>query len=668
MTATPDTPKKGQTMTIKLDQPIAQPFIVCLDTDTIEAKNIKVDDKTTSFDFQVPGQPGDLPGIHTISVIAANNVYKDKVGTAVLTSVTSVPLRSGDSTFHIRLNGGFDAVDKRDNSIQLNGYPLDICWPGMSDAECPARNPVVRGDVLSSGRVIDLTGIDPADERTATFQVLTDGNVTGEQVDSAASQQYWLTVGASTAVTLLMIGIVVGCVIKYLRATRIEGDDYVGRALFLDKETNTYSLSKLQFYIWTIVAIFGYVYLVISRNWLQHFSGLPPVPSGLPGIIGIAAGTAIGAQVVTNINGPKGAGQLKPSLADFVTTGDVVAAERVQFFVWTIIGAIGFLLVVIRLDPRVLRELPDVPYSILTISGMSAFGYLGGKLARDPGPIVNESMVSTGPDPEVTPTMAVSSRFSGQESGPIPQIAASIVAAKTQLAAAKQRLQPIAASPSIQTVVTAANRACAAAAAAIEAAENGGNPASVAAQVQKCAADADAASRDAAAAVTSLPPTTPKSDADDTNTAASAAQQASAAAQSLAAVLKPASAASATAAFSPAPASFGRIELRGRALSRDANFRVSLSEESNDKDIDISFDQLQPSPSDIQHLKKPRIVEQDSDSTDPNMAKRLLLVINVPDNQRPIFLPTSKHTITVINPDSQKAVFKFQVPESQKPV
>lgn len=30
-----------------------------------------------------------------------------------------------------------------------------------------------------------------------------------------------------------------------------------GMLLFIDKETNTYSLSKLQFYMWTFVAVFG---------------------------------------------------------------------------------------------------------------------------------------------------------------------------------------------------------------------------------------------------------------------------------------------------------------------------------------------------------------------------------------------------------------------------
>ncbi|HVX15596.1 MAG TPA: hypothetical protein VHC22_30700 [Pirellulales bacterium] len=39
--------------------------------------------------------------------------------------------------------------------------------------------------------------------------------------------------------------------------------------LLLDPETDTYSLSKLQLYSWSAAAIFGYVYLLITRSLIQ---------------------------------------------------------------------------------------------------------------------------------------------------------------------------------------------------------------------------------------------------------------------------------------------------------------------------------------------------------------------------------------------------------------
>jgi len=232
------------------------------------------------------------------------------------------------------------------------------------------------------------------------------------------------------------------------------------------------------------------------------------------------------------MNGPKGAGQAKPTLADFVTSGDVVAADRVQFFVWTVIGAVGFFLVIANLDPRTLVELPAVPESLLTISGISAFGYLGGKLARDPGPVVAEVTIGVGPDP------AVGAAPAGQ------------------------------------------------------------------------------------------PPAAPGG------------------------------------AASP----FGLLEIRGRTISADANFKISTGETSGPDDVELSFDKLVPAPDDPRKIKKPRIIEQDTDSKDKNMAKRLLLVVNLDEKSRPIFSTEKvRHALTITNPDSQRVAFKFTVPESQKP-
>jgi hypothetical protein len=538
MAAAPQLPQIGQMVDVTIIPAIAGPFTAYLDKDVVKTTS----DSATTFKFMVPGDPkGDpkkdqLTGKHTVRVVAGTVTYCTEVGTLEpkLTSVTSYMSGTSDDAFRVKLNGkGLDARDKTDIKIRFNHELLELCW---SDSECKAKSLTVQASVHSDGETIELKGINPTAERTAVFSITVEGTSTAEQTDSKAECDYILVIVLSSTATLAIIGIVVGLVYKYLRPTMIEGDGYVVRALFMDKETNTYSLSKLQFYLWTIVAVFGYVYLGLARNWFQHVYGLPAVPSGLPGIVAIAGGTAVGAQIVTNINGPKGAGQLKPSLADFVTSGDVVAAERVQFLIWTIIGAVGFLMVVLNLDPRVLKDLPDVPSSILSISGLSAFGYLGGKLARDPGPVVSEVMVSMGPDPEATAT------------GGLAAVAAPAVA--------------------------------------------------------------------------------------------------------------PAAASSGT---------FGLMRLRGRMLSRDANFRVSTGEDSGSTEVDISFDQLQPSSKDDQHLKKPRVLEKDTDSTDPNMAKSLLLVVNMTDNLRNVLQPGSKHVVTVINPDSQKAIFKFQLPESQKP-
>jgi hypothetical protein len=99
--------------------------------------------------------------------------------------------------------------------------------------------------------------------------------------------------------------------------------------LFLDPETDTYSLSKLQFYLWTVASLFAYAYLVIGRIHVQ-FASWPDVPSTPPGIIAVSAGTAVGSQLITTFQGSKGAGAESPSIADLITSGGVVAADRLQ--------------------------------------------------------------------------------------------------------------------------------------------------------------------------------------------------------------------------------------------------------------------------------------------------------------------------------------------------
>ena len=94
----------------------------------------------------------------------------------------------------------------------------------------------------------------------------------------------------------------------------ISDQAYKLRLFFIDPETDTYSLSKLQFYLWTDAALFSYAYLFISRVLVQNGSW-PDIPENLPGVIAVAAGTSISSQFITSSKGSKGAGALRPSFA-----------------------------------------------------------------------------------------------------------------------------------------------------------------------------------------------------------------------------------------------------------------------------------------------------------------------------------------------------------------
>ena len=59
---------------------------------------------------------------------------------------------------------------------------------------------------------------------------------------------------------------------------------------------------------------------------------------------------------ITANRGSKGAGPLEPSFADFISSGGMVTGDRFQFFVWTLVGFLGFLLLVLLADPSTLKD------------------------------------------------------------------------------------------------------------------------------------------------------------------------------------------------------------------------------------------------------------------------------------------------------------------------
>ena len=166
-------------------------------------------------------------------------------------------------------------------------------------------------------------------------------------------------------------------------------------SFFLDKETMSYSLSKFQLVAWTIVVVFGYVYVYFCRILIQWDYSFPSIPASWAGLLGLSAGTTVAAVGITATRGPKGGGAPTPSFADFISTGGLVTSDRFQYFVWTLLGCLSFLVLIVMSDPSKLKDLPSVPDGFLLFMGVSAAGYLGGKLVRLPGPVISQLLVQS---------------------------------------------------------------------------------------------------------------------------------------------------------------------------------------------------------------------------------------------------------------------------------
>jgi len=281
--------------------------------------------------------------------------------------------------------------------------------------------------------------------------------------------------------------------------------------------------------------------------------------------------------------------------------------------------------------------------------------------------VINEVIVGTGPDPDLVPPVTTQPA----PAFPTPAWLQSIQKANSDINTQNQSFSAVTPTAAMKDVVTAVTTAIGAATDAMKAAAALG-AASTAADIAKAKLAVDSAvTASAAAAATAAKAVgamgsanTGSADFSTATSIATLAQKASKATQDLQAALLSASPAPPTAATS---ATFGLMEIRGRMLSKDATFKISQKSDSDNTDFQLTFDHLEPSPKDDKHVQQPRVIERDPDTTDNTLAKRLLLVVRLDATTSGFVQPKSTHTVTVTNPDSQKVLYRFDVPDSQKP-
>jgi hypothetical protein len=273
------------------------------------------------------------------------------------------------------LGEGFSPVGE-DHALVIDGRDVRVCWSQCDDG--------VRGTVDPSGREIVFSGLDLA---AGVHKVqLRRGSMLARAaltLTVARCDAVWIKIGAGVIVAALFAVLIVAAWGVSRNITYSVGKKPYGflARLFIDPETDTYSLGRLQFFLWSAVASFGWTYLVLVQAYVQRRFDTPDVPSSLPGIIAISAGTSVTALGIKNVKGPEGAGSVDPGWGDFLTTGGIVAPEKFQFLLWTVLGVAAFTFAVLETDVGHMTALPNIPHNLLYLMGVSSFGFLGGKLA-----------------------------------------------------------------------------------------------------------------------------------------------------------------------------------------------------------------------------------------------------------------------------------------------
>jgi hypothetical protein len=136
------------------------------------------------------------------------------------------------------------------------------------------------------------------------------------------------------------------------------------------------------------------MFIFVARGVVDSVWTFPPL-DGFAMAFLLSLSTLIAAQTTSRVVGMKGAGQVGPSVSDLVVHGGVLALERVQQLLWTVI-AIGMFLVVVYKSYASATTLPTVPNELLVLMGISSGGYLAGKAARSAGPIIDRVLANSG--------------------------------------------------------------------------------------------------------------------------------------------------------------------------------------------------------------------------------------------------------------------------------
>jgi hypothetical protein len=312
-----------------------------------------------------------------------------KVSVSSVRPVSSYPNPAHGDKYDFEIAGTNFATDLASNHVEINGLPLNLKYDDACGKDY--KDPCIRAEESSLTRKLIVEGYEPPGFSHPLEVAVRVGN--GDNVAKAADPLIFSSISKTrlqiyaVGAFLALVGILFLLVRTGIKLRKVSDESFNSvRAFLIDKDTNSYSLSKFQLTLFTLVTVFGYIYVFVCHLFVQWKFELPPVPDGLPSMMAVSVGTSVVAAGIGARIGGKGAGAESPSLSDFITSGGVVLPERFQFFLWTIVSSMGVLVLILASDPVTVTQLPKLPDGMLYLMGLSSAGYLGGKLVRGPGP------------------------------------------------------------------------------------------------------------------------------------------------------------------------------------------------------------------------------------------------------------------------------------------
>lgn len=149
--------------------------------------------------------------------------------------------------------------------------------------------------------------------------------------------------------------------------------------LLMDRQTNTYSLSRFQAFVWTITFFGSYLYIALCYAIIKD--EIPEFNMSLLGLMTISYGSLLSANQMSKKNPKNELKHKDPSLGDLFTNNGAVDITRFQMFGFTILTVGLYIFNIYNSD--ILLGMPDIPATLHGLLLSSQAGYLGGKAVGD---------------------------------------------------------------------------------------------------------------------------------------------------------------------------------------------------------------------------------------------------------------------------------------------
>jgi hypothetical protein len=268
-------------------------------------------------------------------------------------------------------------------------------WEDEKASPTPPKVPVVIGldhVTLAAGKTTSIGLLVPAYSGIGKFAVVLRVVLTQEPPQTEILDRFVLEVEEPPTTGLTskgsgwiaaLLGLIVLGLTVWARVT-VEKDGKKQKWNFFQSPDGSYSVSRFQVWLWTVVIICSYAYLFFRQ-------GAPPnMPDSIWALLGISLGsigaaTAMAARrdpdppPVTTDDATKAVvpAVRQSPLASMLSEDGKPSVARLQMFAWTIATAIFF---VFRLYDS--GQLWDVPQNLLILMGISHAAYLADKAAQ----------------------------------------------------------------------------------------------------------------------------------------------------------------------------------------------------------------------------------------------------------------------------------------------